>query len=149
MTVQTLTPAPTEAAIALARALESAGLDPSGLVRIAGRGSLAAMLWLCRQGYERAVLVQGPCAPCGEPADALLIPHVHDAEELAHILSASGRVRAGGALVARTGAGCGQAQALAEVIESAGYAVEAAWPGKGHTLIFARLAPATPVRQAA
>jgi hypothetical protein len=50
MTVQTLAAAPAEAVITLDTALQRAGLDPAGLVRMAGRGGLAAMLRPCHRG---------------------------------------------------------------------------------------------------
>ncbi len=140
MPLQSIDPAPTEATgHALVRALHCAGLTRQDLILVAGRGGFAAMLWLCRQGYERAQHLAGERQAYGaEPADALLVPHLCQTDDLKALLTAGGHIREGGALILRTGARFEPVEAIARSATLYGYALEGRLSEGGHALYIAR-----------
>ena len=97
------------------------------------------MLWLCRQGYEKA-LHRTPQSPrCAvEAADALLIPHLPEACDLTPLLRSAGCVREGGVLIVRTGSRFGSAETLVQIAPVFGYRVETRLDETGHTIVVAR-----------
>jgi hypothetical protein len=116
--------------------LDLAGLSRRDLILVAGPGALPAMLWLCRHGYEQAVHL-GPHSPrCATPAaDALFVPHLSGAAGLTSILPSAGRLREGGVLILRAGAGAtvGPVELL-----SAGWGLQRRLIEKGHAVLVAR-----------
>jgi hypothetical protein len=85
----------------MADLLAQAGVGPSSVIRIAGPGGLAPLLWLCRHGYDQVgYLPQGPCP--ADDCDLLMILHPGDAESLGHTLEKASHLKAGGVLVVQT-----------------------------------------------
>ncbi len=135
-------PASTAAENVLVQALQQSGLSRHNLIHIAGPGALAAMLWLCRRGYERAQHLCLHSPNCGvEPADALLIPHLGQAGDLPAVLNAAHGVREGGVLIVRMGARGDAAEAIAALAAPFGYTLERHVMDKGHALYVARRGP--------
>lgn len=131
----TVEPLPTDIG-GLIPCLTEAGLSSSDLILVAGPGSLAAMLWLCRHGYEKAMHL-GPRSPrCASPAaDALFVPHLTGAAGLPFILPAAGCVREGGVLILRTAAG---AAGLTAELATAGWGLKNRLTEKGHAVLVSR-----------
>jgi hypothetical protein len=87
---------------ALSRVLSVAGVTRESLIRVTGAAGPAATLWLAQHGYGRAAYVHPRRVADMEPADALLIPSVCPADELAQILQSGACLREGGVLIVQT-----------------------------------------------
>jgi hypothetical protein len=140
MTVEPLPSAATLSADhALVRVLQQAGVSKNDLIHVSGPGSLPALLWLCRQGYDKALHLTPQSPRCAvEAADALLIPHLSEACDLTSLLRSAGCVREGGVLIIRTGGRFGSAETLAQVAPAFGYGIETRICETGHTIVVAR-----------
>ncbi len=122
----------------LARSLDEAGLSRHSLIYVTGPASLPALLWLCRQGYERAQQVHPQSPRCAlEPADALLIPHLSQAGDLPALLPVAGLVREGGALVVRAGLRAEEANAVAAFAAPFDYDLRPHFVDKGRVVYIA------------
>jgi len=131
----TVEPLPSDSG-GLAPCLDEAGVSRSDLILVAGPGSLPAMLWLCRHGYERAVHLNASSSRRASPAaDVLFIPHLAAASGLASILPPAGCLREGAVLVLRTPAG---ATGMSAELASAGWSLEHRLTEKGHAILVAR-----------
>jgi hypothetical protein len=140
MTVETLPSATTSSANhALVRVLQQAGASKPDLIHVSGPGSLSALLWLYRQGYEKTLHLtpQSPRCAIGA-ADALLIPHLPEACDLTSLLRSAGCVREGGVLIIRTGSQSGAAETFVQIAPAFGYGVETRLCETGHTIVLAR-----------
>jgi hypothetical protein len=123
----------------LVRSLEEAGLSRRNLIYVTGPGSLPALLWLCRQGFERAQEIQPRSPRCGvEPADALLIPHLSQARDLTALLPVAALLREGGVLLVRAGPRIGAAKTLATLAAPFGYDLRPHLADGGHAVYLAR-----------
>jgi hypothetical protein len=137
--VQSLQPLQPLAAdgVEMARALRRAQVSKADVIQLAGPAGLKAMLWLCRQGYEQAMLVCGEGAGSREPADVLLIPHACGSRELAELLNAGRGVHEGGVLIVQVTAN-ESPEAAAIMLEPLGYRVEHRLFDNGRTVLIAR-----------
>ncbi len=151
MTVEPLPSAPIASADhALVRVLHQAGVSQHDLIHVIGAGSLPAMLWLCRQGYEKAVHLAPQSPRCAiEAADALLIPHLSEACDLTSLLRSAGCVREGGVLIVRSGARFDPSDTLAQTALAFGYSAESRICETGHKILVARRDMAGQVRKVA
>lgn len=83
----------------LIQLLEESQVHKSSLICVTGPGGLAALLWLCRHGYEQVSYFRaGEGCPHEEP-DALVIAHTSDEAALERLLSKGPHVREGGVLI--------------------------------------------------
>ena len=134
----------------LVRSLDEAGLGRRSLIYVTGPASLPALLWLCRQGYERAQQVHPQSPRCGlEPADALLIPHLSQVGDLPALLPVAGLVREGGMLVVRAGLPADAAEAVAAFATPFGYDLQPHFIDRGRVVYIARRAGVAAQRRAA
>lgn len=121
----------------LGRALQRARAAKTDLIRVTGPAGLTAMLWLCRNGYERAVFVRPGSVAAQAPADALLIPHACGLGELTEVLGRGDSLREGGALIVQTAASeSPESQSL--ILEPLGYRVEHRLSDRGRSVLIAR-----------
>jgi hypothetical protein len=134
----TLAPLPTDA-IGLVHCLDLTGVSRHDLVLVSGPGSLPAMLWLCRHGYERAVHLHSGSPRCGaEPADALFVPHLPEACDLTSALPPGGWVREGGVLILRMAGRFDSGAYVAGLASLDDYTLERRFLDKGHAVLVAR-----------
>ena len=140
MTVESLSSATTTSADhALVRVLQQAGVSKNDLIHVSGPGSLPALLWLCRQGYAKALHLTPQSPRCAiEAADALLIPHLPKACDLTSVLRSAGRLREGGVLIIRAGSRLGPAETLVQIAPAFGYLIENQLHETGHMIVVAR-----------
>ncbi len=137
----TVDPLPTDAH-GLVHSLDLAGVSRHDLVFVSGPGSLPAMLWLCRQGYERAVHLSSGSPRCGaEPADALFVPHLPEACDLTSVLPPGGWVREGGVLILRMAGRFDSGAYVARLASLDDYGLERRFIDKGHAVLIARRLP--------
>src|SRR5262249_17829643 len=130
-------PSPADAPC-LVHCLDLAGVSRHDLVLVSGPGSLPAMLWLCRHGYERAVHLYSGSRRCGaEPADALFVPHLPEACDLTSVLPPGGWVREGGVLVLRMAGRFDSGACMAQLAALDDYGLERRFVDKGHTVLVA------------
>jgi hypothetical protein len=123
----------------LVHSLDLAGVSRHDLVLVSGPGSLPAMLWLCRQGYEQAVHLHPGSPRCGaEPADALFVPHLPEAGDLTSILPPGGWVREGGVLILRMAGRFDSAAYLSQLTSLDDYGLGGRFLDKGHAVLVAR-----------
>src|SRR5271154_1310005 len=85
------------------RALFLSSVQKRDLISVAGPDGLAAMISLCRAGYEHVECArQATCAGADEPCDLLLIVGAMGAEDLAETIRRTARLlRDGGMLIAQ------------------------------------------------
>jgi hypothetical protein len=134
----TVDPLPTDT-LGLVHCLDLAGVSRRDLVLVSGPGSLPAMLWLCRQGFEQAVHIHPGSPRCGaEPADALFVPHMPEACDLTSILASAGWVREGGVLILRMGGRFDSGACIARLAGLDGYGPGRRFIDKGHAVLVAR-----------
>ena len=139
----TVDPLPTDTH-GLVHALDLAGVSRHDLVYVSGPGGLPAMLWLCRNGYERALHLHTGSPRCGaEPADALFVPHLPEACDLTSVLPPGGWVREGGVLILRMGGRFDGSSGAARLAALEDYALERRFQDKGHAVLVARRLPDT------
>jgi hypothetical protein len=83
--------------------LHNAGLDKADTIRVTGPGSLPALLWFCRHGYEQVGCIgAGQGHGHSEDGDLLLVPQTRTAMELEDLLRRGPRPRPGGVLIVQT-----------------------------------------------
>jgi hypothetical protein len=87
---------------ALTHVLTRAGVGKHSLVHVTGPSGPMAMLWLNRHGYRNALYVPVARIGAAGPADALLVPHCIEADELTRLLRGGECLRDGGVLIAQT-----------------------------------------------
>ncbi len=134
----TVDPLPTDAH-GLVHCLDLAGVSRRDLVHVSGPGSLPAMLWLCRHGYERAVHIHTGSPRCGaEPADALFVPHLPEVCDLTSVLPPGGWVREGGVLILRMAGRFDSGACIARLAAHEDYGLERRFLDKGHAVLVAR-----------
>ena len=123
----------------LVHCLDLAGVSRHDVVFVSGPGSLPAMLWLCRQGYEQAVHLHPGSPRCGaEPADALFVPHLPEACGLTSVLPPGGWVREGGVLILRMAGRLDSGACMTQIAALDDYALERSFHDKGHAILIAR-----------
>lgn len=81
--------------------LHSAGVEKSSTIWVTGPAGLAALLWLCRHGYEQVGYVRPGASP-PEGADLLLAPQTCDLSSLQAILANGPHPKDGGVLIVQT-----------------------------------------------
>jgi hypothetical protein len=134
----TVDPLPSDT-LGLVHSLDLAGVSRHDLILVSGPGSLPAMLWLCRQGYEQAVHLHPGSPRCGaEPADALFVPHLSEACDLTSVLPPGGWVREGGVLILRMAGRFDSGACVARLAAMGDYALERRFLDKGHAVLIAR-----------
>ena len=72
--------------VGLTDLLDQTGIDRSSLIRVTGGHGLAALLWLCRRGYERVGYLKPGCTQ--ERPDALIVTQACEAAALDRLLKA-------------------------------------------------------------
>jgi hypothetical protein len=104
------------------RALYLARVHQQDLISVAGPDGLAALLTLCREGYERAECArQATCAGADEAADLLLVVGPLDAAALSDTLRRTARlVRDDGLLIVQL-AGAAEEAAIRPALAAAGF----------------------------
>jgi hypothetical protein len=85
----------------LTELLHRAGVDRTSRIRVIGSAGLAALLWLCRHGYEQVGVVCNGPGPC-EDADLVWAPMTCDLPTLASMLQHAPHPREGGVLIVQT-----------------------------------------------
>jgi hypothetical protein len=90
--------------VALTHVLTRAGVGKQSLVHVTGPSGPMAMLWMNRHGYRNALYVPASRIGAMAPADALLVPHSVEAEELTQLLQGGECLREGGVLIVQTSA---------------------------------------------
>ena len=77
--------------ISLSQLLAEAGVRPVSNIRVTGPGSLSALLWLCRRGYERVGCLQAGRRSPADDAEALLVAHTATSSPPSHSRSSVAR----------------------------------------------------------
>lgn len=88
--------------ISLSQLLAEAGVRPGSNIRVTGPGSLSALLWLCRRGYDRVGCLQAGRRSPADDAEALLVAHTATGGWLADLLDRGPHVREGGVMIVQT-----------------------------------------------
>ena len=88
--------------ISLAQLLAEAGVRPGSNIRVTGPGSLSALLWLCRRGYDRVGCLQAGRRSPADDAEALLVAHTATGGWLADLLDRGPHMREGGVMIVQT-----------------------------------------------
>jgi hypothetical protein len=131
--------------LGLTELLEQADIHKSSLIRVTGAHGLAALLWLCRRGYERVGYLKGGCTQ--EHPDALIVAHACDEASLNTLLMKGPHVREGGALIFQSPLPAplsgGDDDHIHGLLASYGYAVERCLHGTRRELHVARRRPHT------
>ncbi|UTP41706.1 hypothetical protein M9M90_21000 (plasmid) [Phenylobacterium sp. LH3H17] len=129
--------------------LSQAGVTHDSVIRIAGPGGLAPLLWFCRHGYNKVGYVrQGPCP--ADDCDLLLVLNASSPETLARTLHDASHVKAGGILVIETptpAAGM-KVDPVHRALETCGYHVERCLHG-AHKEIHVARREVAPMKKAA
>jgi hypothetical protein len=82
--------------------LARAGVSKTSVIRVTGSGSLAALLWLCRHGYDQVgCLRAGQSSPHEDDPDAIFVAHACGDLELRRLLPMAREVRPGGLFIFR------------------------------------------------
>jgi hypothetical protein len=130
--------------------LQNAGLNKADTIRVTGPAGLAALLWLCRHGYE-----QVGCVSAGrghsEEGDLLLVPQTRTVTELENLLRNGPRPRPGGVLIVQTPQPPPECRGdpVHDLLGLAGYQVERCLHGRHRELHVARRRAAPAARIAA
>jgi hypothetical protein len=139
-------PSPTDA---LSTILARAGLGKSSIIRVTGRAGLAALLWLCRHGYEQVGYARGGPGT-SDDGDLVLAPQTCDLNDLSNLLRFGPRPRIGGVLIVQTPAPADATLDPARVLlERSGYRVERCLRGQHRELHVARRRPCADQQRAA
>jgi len=142
MVLHALQPTPPLAAdgAALAHVLKCAGVTKRSPVRVVGPAGLIAVIWLCRNGYERAVLMAGRLGSKADQADAVLIPHACGCAELADLLEHGVRLGENGVLIVQANARrtADDVESVPSLLVSRGYQIEQSLLDKGRAVYIAR-----------
>lgn len=88
--------------ISLSQLLSESGVQPGSVIRVTGPGSLPALLWLCRRGYEKVGCLQAGQRAPADDAQALLVAHTATANWLSDLLDRGPHVREGGVMIVQT-----------------------------------------------
>ena len=117
---------PTRSGVILMNILREAGVGPRSVVRVAGHGALAPLIWLCRLGFADVGYVRPGVGGPREPADVLLALDGVALPELERLLGEHGLVREGGVIVVKTPdlRLAGERDPVHDALELAGYHVE-------------------------
>ena len=130
--------------------LKRAGVDKSSTIRVTGQAGLAALLWLCRHGYEQVSYVRG--GPCpSEDSDLLLVPQTCDLQTLEGLLNTGPHPRDGGLLIVQTPepATSEEVDPVHDLLIRSGYRIERRLHGRHRELYVARRAKSFNLRIAA
>ena len=139
LTLQPASPLAADGA-ALTRLLQRAGLNRKSVIRVTGPAGMTAIMWLYRRGYEPAAYVHANWVATMETADALIIPHTCEVQELADLLQGGSCLREGGVLIVQASAvasieGVGS---VSNLLEPLGYRVEHRLRERGRDVYVAR-----------
>jgi len=115
--------------------LAQAGVDKSASVYVTGPAGLAALLWLCRHGYDQVGLVGAGRCPAND-CDLLLAPQTCDLASLTELLDHGPHPRPGGALIVQTP--IAEALPVQALLERYGYRIERCVRGHHRDLHIAR-----------
>ena len=124
----------------LLQLLQDAGVGSDSVVRIAGRGALAPLIWLCRLGFADVGYVRPGVGGPHDPADVLLVLDATGLAELEALVHDHGLLREGGVLIVKT-PDLHDAQGhdpAHDVLERAGFHVERCVPRHDKELHVAR-----------
>ena len=88
--------------ISLSQLLAEVGVRPGSNIRVTGPGSLPALLWLCRRGYDRVGCLQAGRRSPADDAEALLVAHTASGGWLADLLDRGPHVCEGGVMIVQT-----------------------------------------------
>lgn len=144
-------PDPSTRGEVLAQVLTRAGATKTSVVRVLGPNALAALIWLCRHGYDNA----GYCRPGAragtENGDVLLIPSTCTTDEIEHLLEGGAPLREGGLLIVQTTAERvpDGSDLVHPVLERLGFRVEGCLHRGARELHLARRSSQPPLRAAA
>jgi hypothetical protein len=130
------------ASLVLNEVLERAGLEKTSAILVTGPGGLAALLWLCRHGYQHVGLLRPGAGP-HEDSDLLWAPLTCDIAALEAMLRAGPHPRDGGLLVVQTPGSAGDVadgatQRAHALLRRYGYSVERCLHGHHRDLHVAR-----------
>ena len=125
----------------LPRALQRAGVAKADLIRVAGPSALAAMLWLCRHGYDQVGYLRAGAPVAADEADALLVAQTCSLEALDRLLEGGVRLREGGVLIVQTPEHQARrsAGAVRHLLRRRGFVVERCLQGRRREVHVARL----------
>jgi hypothetical protein len=120
--------------------LESAGVTKTSVIRVTGPRSLAALLWLCRHGYDRVGCMRaGQGSPHEADPDALLVAHTCGDLELKLLLPVAREVRPGGVFIFRLRTGSGSSRVGLEwLLKRFGLVVERRIENERRAIVVAR-----------
>jgi hypothetical protein len=128
----------------LGELLHAAGVDKSSAIWVTGPAGLAALLWLCRHGYDQVGYVRRGSSP-PDSVDLLLAPQTCDLASLEAILANGPHPRDGGVLIVQTPEPAADAanDPVHQLLADNGYSVERCLHGHHRELHVARrhLAP--------
>lgn len=127
---------------ALARILKQAGVAKTSHIRVTGPAGVAAVLVLCRHGYEGAAYVHPHWAGSRGQADALLIPHSCEPRELKALLARGHGLRDGGLIIVQVAPGHADEElvSIRSVLQASGCSIEARVVERGREVFVARFA---------
>jgi hypothetical protein len=125
---------------ALTHVLNLAGVGKQSLVRVTGPSGPIAMLWLNRHGYRNALYVPASRIGAMAPADALLVPHSVEAEELTELLRDGEHLHVGGVLIVQTSAARSAlgGDSIPVAFEPIGFQVQCRISDRGRDIYIAR-----------
>lgn len=136
--------------ISLSQLLAEAGVRPVSNIRVTGPGSLSALLWLCRRGYERVGCLQAGRRSPADDAEALLVAHTATSAWLADLLDRGPHVREGGVMIVQTAHAPAANDVVVEAVFRAhGFNVVRRLSGAHRSVLVARRAAAGDLREAA
>ena len=124
----------------MTRLLQRAGLTKKSVIRVTGPAGMTAIMWLYRHGYERAAYVHTNWVATMQTADALLVPHTCEVQELKDLLQAGSGLREGGVLIVQTSADASVPgpDSVPGILEPLGYRVEYRLDERGRDVYLAR-----------
>jgi hypothetical protein len=133
----------------LGEVLAGAGVDKTSTIHVTGPGGLAALLWLCRHGYEQVGLVRHGRSP-GEDSDLLWAPLTCDLAALDALLETGPHPRDGGVLIVQTPEPpAGTTDPVHTLLRRHGYRIERCLHGRHRELHVARRASIGRLQRAA
>ena len=139
-----------QSSISLAQLLAEAGVRPASNIRVTGPGSLSALLWLCRRGYERVGCLQAGRRSPADDAEVLLVAQTATGAWLADLLARGPHVCEGGMMIVQTAHAPAANDGVVEAVFRAhGFNVVRRLSGAHRTVLVARRPAADKLRQAA
>lgn len=136
--------------ISLSQLLAESGVRPGSNIRVTGPGSLSALLWLCRRGYQKVGCLQAGRRSPADDAEALLVAHTATSGWLADLLDRGPHVREGGVMIVQTAHAPAANDGVVEAVFRAhGFNVVQRLCGVHRNVLVARRAPAADLREAA